>query len=782
MGAKENIIKVLISAKKPMQVKDIAGKLDISGQSVRNYLSELKEEGAPIESHKKGKAVYYDISNKLEDRILASEYEFLRTTSKKPMKIDVAGKDYKLAFANTLYAGAKTDKTLFQNFLKYCEGQDADALIITGNTFYMDSMRFSKYAVDRARITEQPKKANGSLFMDLEERLELSRSLLTGLFKDKGERPLYSGPVYVIFGEVEENLVRQHTGQLVKYMTFQERAKLQHGIRALRNERKKARKKKDDEAEYRINHEILDVQRELAKTTMSNLDKNEVKKVEQRVLGFLVNYIESTIPNSTVIPAGEAHFKVGDRKVKVKYLSSKNSNAPSDNLMSSLLASERRQLASGKKLEDLIVQGGLSTTFTQNLLPYMSPEGERTATLVQLPTCLDRVDLEQKLKHSVLAKDPLTHLASQPDFSTGAVIVQYVNGIEKTHLLQGGFLTNPKIDFEDYTPEMFYEMNISDEHYGSSFMTLIETKNDVVPAMRMAYRFVDKNELPIVRINHLGDALQEKNYDTEAEAHPEHLGPAQLEKALRGQRDPGQIIKMMKLNEYRAGIFMPEKQLEAYVRELPLDLVRRVIENSDEAGLVGPRYLMIPGNHTMHTFEGLMNPEKQIAQYLMLMLGVHDDDIISCPIMGKIGFYEGEFGVKDGYLYAESNVHKHGSSKYKDPMRVVRRTYGQMGRPSSHSEDKFSINRSGHTHFGGETSSTDVHHIQCFCFQDSNQYGIERQYPSPTAKGFKINGYPAKGPLYGPIMSINIPITYLAKWAQKEPLIDTDKLFGDSIV
>ena len=647
-------------------------------------------------------------------------------------------------------------------------------------------MRFSKYAVDRARITEQPNKRHSrglydsGLFMDLEERLDLSRSLLSGLFKDKEGKLLYKGPVYVIFGEVEENLVRQHTTQLVKYKTFQERAELQNKIAELRKQKKDT---DDRDLKESIDDEIYEVQRELAKTVMSNFDKNEVKKIEKQVVGFLVNYIKSTIPNSTVIPAGEGHFKVGEKRIKVKYLSHKNSNAPSDNLMSSLLGSERRLLASGKKLEDLVVQGGLSSTFTRNMLPYMTQEGEKVAMLIQLPTCLDRVDLEQKLKHSVLAKDPLTHLASKADFSTGAVIVQYASGLPpKIQRLEGGFLTNPKVNFEDYTPGIFYEIIIGDEHFGSNYMTLIVTKDDVVPAMRIAYEFMKKNNIPAVRINHMGDALQEKNFDTEAEGHPEHMHSSKLEKELQSLKEPVQIIKKTKLNNYRAGMLMPEEQLDEYVKELPIEFIKKVFDNADRAGLVGPRYLMIPGNPTMHTFEGLVNPEKQIVKYIMLLTGEDDEKKISCPILGKIGFYEGEFGIKDGYLYAESNVHKHGSSKYKDSMRVVRRSYGQMGRPSPYSEGKFTINRSGHTHVGGETSSTDTFHVQCFCFQDSNQYGIERQFPSPTMRGFKIIGYPAKGPLYGPFMSIDIPLTYLTKWAQKKQPIETEKLFNDSIV
>ncbi|MBN2053236.1 HTH domain-containing protein [Candidatus Woesearchaeota archaeon] len=816
MGDKEKIFDLLISSDGPMDVASICKKTGLSQRTVRAALKQMEEEGAPLEKTKKKNKKLFNVSENLEDRILASDYEYLRTTAQKPLKIVSGNGDFSLAFANTLYAGAKTDKTLFQNFLKYCNSREVDALIITGNTFYIDSMRFSKYAVDRARITEQPERSKSDLrskyddglFLDLEERLELSRSLLTDLFNDKEGNPLYNGQIYVTFGEAEENLVRQHTVQLVKYKTFQKRAELKNMISEFKAEKRKIRAaenkrntKADDESDdfdsdddlvdtleqlrdiEEVNDDIMDVEQELAKTTMSNLDKNEVKKIEDRVLGFLVNYLESAIPNSTVIPAGEGYFKANGKKIKVKYSSKKHSNAASDNLMSSLIGSERRHLASGKTIEDVIVQGGMSTTYTKNLLPYMSAEGEKESLLIQLPTCLDRLDLEQKLKHAVLAKDPLTNLASKSDFMTGAVILQNIDGINKTQLCQGGFLTNSEIKFDNYTPKMFYEIDTSDDHAGSSYMALIITKDGVTPAYVVSYQFMEKNKIPAVRLNHLGDVLQEKNYDTELEEHQDHKTPKELEKELAKLKNPKDIIKLQKINAYRAGIIVPEKQMEEYMQEMPLEFIKQVIKNADEIGLVGPRVMIIPGNHTMHTFEGLMNPERQIARQLRLMLGIKDEDnIIISPMLGKIGHYENEFGVKDGYMYAETNIHKHGGSKYNDPLRVVRKTYGQMGRPSRHAEKKFVINRSGHTHFGGETSSTDAHHIQCFCFQDSNQYGAERQYPSPTVEGFKIIGFPRDGPLYGPIVGIDVPISYLRKWAQSKRQINTEKLFNDSIV
>ncbi|MBU1199641.1 MAG: helix-turn-helix domain-containing protein, partial [Nanoarchaeota archaeon] len=786
MGDLQKLRQVLISTKEFLPVKDISQKAGLSEYSVRKNLKILEEIGASLQKEKKDRFLTYNIPFGLEDRILASNYDYQQASEEKPLEIKTNGDDFSVAFANTLYAGAKTDKTLFQNFLRYNKGQEVDAVIITGNTFYIDSMNFSKYAVDRARITEQPgkkKKRNkydDGLFLDLEERLELNKTLLADLFKDKKGAPFYEGPVYLIFGEIEENLVRQHTKQLVKYITFKRRGELQNALSDLKTKRKEY---KDDKRKLtRVENEISQVQKELSMTIMSNLDKNKVKQIEARVLGYLVNYLQTTIPNSTVISAGEGNFVAGNKTIKAKYSSKKSTNKPSDNLMSSLLGAERKVLSRGDKIADIIVQGGLSTTYTQDILPYMNKAGEKEATLIQLPTCLDRLDLEKKLKKVVLAKDPLTNLAGKPDFITGAVILENIDNLEKISLLQGGFLTNPKIDFSAYKPVQFYEMNVSDEHFGSCAMALTETKDGIEPTSAIAYQFMQKNNIPVVRINNLGDALQEKNYATEVEEHPEHMSPSELEKVLQGDITKDEMRKIIIRNEYRAGIVVPEKQLEEYLKSIPVDFIQQVIENADKAGLVGPRYLMVPGNHTKHTFEGLINPERMITRFLRLMLGIKDEEKIISPMLGKIGHYEGIFGIADAYLYGETNIHKHGGSKYQDPARVVRRTYGQMGRPSGSFEDRFVVCRSGHSHFGGETSSTETHLIQCFCFQESNEFGTERQYPSPPTKGFKINSLPVKGLKYGPIGSINVPVTYLNKWAQEKPLINRNKIFRDSVV
>jgi len=824
--------------KKPATLKTIARKFNLTTEQARIRLKNIERAGKPLKKERVGnKGVYlYSCASSIEDIVL-SVYNPPMQSFDKPEVIPLKNPpDFSIGFANTIFAGGKTNKKMFKNFLHYLETKKADALVIPGNLIWIDITKYSKYKPDRALSSElerdvskieYPKSVREAgkdpekileekkpLYLTFKEKLDIViERALKPLFYDENNKPIYNGPIYVTFGEMEEELARQQANEGIRIEKKKdlEAAKahiseLKGELKALRREIKNYEKNMTEEnineeelnklmakyekckiKEEELLQQIADWNDYIARITMTNVDENFINLKSNAIKGYIINRIESAIPNCKVISTGDGYIKAGDKVIKIMYSANKVSNIISDNLMDKLVEAARMHLSQGIEAPDFIVAGGLSTTYTFEPIAYVDKNGEKTTYLIQLPTCLNEKSLEEILQSKVRAgKNSMLRLATIGNFNSGALVIEYVDGIQRREFLTSEFLTNDEVFNKgkiEYS--LFYEVTFSDQHHGSKYVTLIETEDDVKYAFEVAQELLKKINAPIVKINMLGDELQEKNYDTEAENHPEYLYPKQLERKIKelekkyGKDSVREIKKLIKKNTIRAGIIPPQKQKFDFLDIIDYEWLKKVIENARKVKLKGPIINIINGNHNVHTFEGLVNTSEDIAREFRIRTGATEKEVMA-PILGKSGVYAGTFGIEGHYQWGEYCRHKQGGSKNsKDPMRSMRRAFERRGQDFSQLKDKYIINRAAHDHRGGQTTSKNVFHDKSYCFMDRNEYGENLDFGSPT-RGFKINGLPIDGPKYGPIVSIEFPIEYLKKWAREKPKINIEKLFKNT--
>lgn len=830
---------------KPATLKHLSEKFKMSTSAISRRLKNISLAGKPLKEEQVGNknVILYSCATSLDEVVASSGFIPPSTTFDNPIEITLQNSpDYNLGFANTVFAGGKTNKKLFRNFLKYCSADEVDAIVITGNLMWLDLTNYSKYTPDRSEssgididplMIKYPKSVIESgrdpkrllegkkpVYLTFKERLDLAveKSLKPLFLNDEG-KPIYQGPVYVIFGEMEEELSRQQANEAVKKEKTKEAEAAKAHLSELKGELKVLRKdlkqhEKDMSKEGTAEKELENTLKayETAKTseemlvrqitdwqeyistrlTMKSTDENFINLSSDAIKGYIIDKIESSIPNCKVISTGDGYLKANGKIIKVVYSSNKLSEKPGDNLMDKLVEGTRVNLSQNKESPDLVVAGGLSATYTYVPIAYVDETGEHTISLLQLPTCLNEESLEAILQAKVKAGgNSLSKLANLSDFNSGAVIVGSVNGIQKRKLLLSEYLTNDKAfakpqKIKDH--KMFFEANFSDQHHGSKYVSIVETADNIKYAFEIAQAILDEWGAPIVKINSLGDEIQEKNYDTEAENHPDYLYPEQLEakiteakKSMPPEKALKIIEKLAKKNSIRAGILTPQEQLFEFMDIMNVEWLKKVIENARGQKLIGPIINIINGNHNVHTFEGMIATSKAIARELAIKTGSTEDEILA-PILGKHGLYAGEFGIEGHYQWGEYCRHKQGGSKNsRDPTRKMRRAFEEKGQDFPMLKGKYVVNRAGHTHWGGQTTSKNVLHDQCYCFMERNEYGENLNYGSPT-RGFKIQGYPVDGPETGPLISIEVPIEYMKKWANEKSEVDVGRLFENSIV
>ncbi len=848
MTLSENAEKVLELLQKGSVTKEeIAEQLKLSKNTITRIFTELKKTGHTVTKKDKGEknSQYFlpvSIDNIVENFGLN---DLPSPTYQEPLEIKTKDPEgFKLAFANTIYAGGKTNQNLVKNLLKYCQADGVDGLVITGNTVWMDLTKFSKYKPDRAQSSEfvpnpsdidysdyiksqgkGPKDllaAKKPVFVTFKERFDMIlNNSLAPLFLDETKQPIYKGPVYVIFGQIEEELARQHANDLVRKETFKAKEEVKLQIDSLRGEihdYKKTKKelwgkledakgedKKNLDSKIKgidkkvdeISSNILELKDHATRLTMTNVDEQFVTLAFLAMKKYIKDKIEESIPNCKVISTGDGFIKAGGEIIKLVYTADKLSKKVSDTLMDKLVEKTRENLPLGEK-PYMIVAGGLSSVYAQVPVAYVSmdkkEEQTKTITLIQLPSCLDDSTLIDLIKNKVRASgNDMTQLATKNDFHSGALIVEKTSGLQKRKLLTTHYLSNndafkDPAKITDY--KMFYGANFADQHHGSKYVSIIETKDNILYAFDVAQKFLQEIGAPIVRITSLGDEIQAKNYDTSAEGHTENLLPTNLEDKIKEiydlsvadpQKLASDIKKLAMKTKVRAGIDMPKDQEEDFFKIINYEYMKQVLENYRSIGMSGPMMQIIEGNHSMHTFEGLFVPSEDLAKDISAKIGAKQGEVIA-PIFGQMGLHIGSFGVKDHYQYGEYSRHKQGGAKnVRDPTRSTRTSFTKRGQDFPDLIDRFTVNRAGHTHMGGQTASRNVFHDIAYCFMDRNGYGEQYNFGSP-ARGFKMEGQPIDGWAYGPIITIEVPIEYLAKWANEKPKIDVEKLFENSII
>lgn len=856
---------------------DLCKKLSCSKATIRKYLKEIEEEGIEIKKERLGndRTLSFTLKTELDEIVeMSKDYIPPKSTYDNPVEIPLKDPNHpKINFTNTIYAGGKADERVIKNNLRHAEANGLDAVVITGNLVWTDLFGFTKYTSDRVQTLDDkamdysmveypkavvdsgrdPKKlaAEGKpVYVTFKERLDMViQHSLKNLFHDEEGNPIYNGNIYMIFGAMEEELTRAHVNQTVKLNLNKEKAivrahksHLRTELRSMEKEIKALKKELDgldeeDELnpkniEYELEHEeeqrqtilekIADWDLYQSRLVMRNNDQISIKETLKAMQGYIINKLESAIPNSKFVSTGEAFLRVDDEMYQIMPNGNKVSTAPSDNAMTPLKNKIDEELHQGEKVGDLVVGGGLSTTYTKLYSHKETIDGTKTIPVYQLPTCLDAKTLKDLLRQKVKTGSQQEKLITKGNFNSGSLVIETFKDpvtkakIRKEYELRHEFLSNDNV-FENIKkisqPEIFYQCQVSDQHWGSNRMSLIETEDNWVPTWVLFQQLLMDMNAPLVRLQLLGDELQEKNYATETEGHPEHKKPITMkrlrkrimESNLSIEEKLKEINKTAELNDYRSGILMPGEQLTDFMNHLNYNLIKKILQNHEDVGFYGPAILCINGNHNEHTADGMYTTSKMIIREMLIRLGVTEDEIslkegLASKILGsmdgKLGIYDGLFGIapgkqnmelrealeqKENYLYAEYMRHKVKSGKTGDIMRGARKAFDIRGQSFSIMDGRFYATYSGHDHMGGRTSSVNGVHHRSGCFQERNPFGEKLDY-STASIGGDILGYPKDGPHTGPLVSINIDLSNITAYANNKLDLDWEEVFQDSIL
>ncbi|MEK7607716.1 MAG: hypothetical protein AAB484_02210, partial [Patescibacteria group bacterium] len=170
---------------------------------------------------------------------------------------------------------------IVKNSLRLAEASKCDAIVVTGNLMYMLAQRYGTrrpYKTQVSGVKIDAKKVEASypksvvnhpefrsvekrlekgelVFMTMGQRLDHNLAMLHKAFTDEKDKPLYSGPVYVTFGKLEDELIMFYANEFLRVDLFKSRAWAQKRVYECTA---KWRKEKDQAEKEEIYKELLD--------------------------------------------------------------------------------------------------------------------------------------------------------------------------------------------------------------------------------------------------------------------------------------------------------------------------------------------------------------------------------------------------------------------------------------------------------------------------------------------------------------------------------------------
>lgn len=169
---------------------------------------------------------------------------------------------------------------------------------------------------------------------------------------------------------------------------------------------------------------------------------------------------------------------------------------------------------------------------------------------------------------------------------------------------------------------------------------------------------------------------------------------------------------------------------------------------------------------------------------------------VIAPVIGTSTKAEGLFGrvppkllpklsvqEREAYMaYRMAAKHKgaQGGSKYTDLIRVIRHEDAKRGRRRAHGE-KYSVTHTGHVHYCFSTASRHRYLTAGGCHTFDDPYGEGGNYRL-TSVCTTVNGFPARGPAWGPITEVHLRFAEFKDFIKKPWPVDIKRLFPNPVV
>jgi len=631
------------------------------------------------------------------------------TSLEKPFKIK--SRNYnnpKIMTINSPCIGIQQDydkhSSLFRNALRFADMSKCDAVLITGNFFYIDIIRYSnlkpmrsripkikleKDLVDYPRVVKESlgdvneRMARGDLiFLPFREKLNHVIEMIRQSFFYE-EKKIFKKPIYLNFGNIEETLAAWLTNEEVHKLTVKELSRIATEISVLKKIKAENDKNEIDNA---IVIEAISQWEEYRRiyVKMSNAFDNQVHSIYNKMREFIISEIQKVADNLKFISTGTSFVQVGkNESKKIIKIVPRAQESKADTYLGKVTEKVRKSISRGKKQPNMVLVSGTNLTHTSLTISRKKKDKPETVTVAQLPTAVDSVMLKDILSRGIKKGNILFELVSNEDFSAGTIIFEWVNGFMRKTICPSIFLTNTsifksskKLRASARGKNLFYYEVEGDQHHGHKFVATYEMKRS--PYFKyhdqVAHDFLV--DAPICGYMNVGDIVQGHNHQYEQEMHPKWLPEYEIEKKIKNRKrflvnkglSDKDLEKELRVfterllyqNAIFSGLLLSKEQIESFVRtriKPQLKYFYNIIQRAKKAKIDTRGHLSVivylSGNHFQNTHIGEFTESELVRRRLIdeLLKKYHDldeeelEEMILAPMLATTAVSEGLIGV-----------------------------------------------------------------------------------------------------------------------------------------
>jgi len=655
---------------------------------------------------------------------------------------------------------------------------------------------------------------------------ELFDDILNGLMKisvKPNHWPEYRGPVYIVLGNNENELIKAAAYWELRWWTVKKQYELRSQLNAIKFARHDAEKRGYPAELETINKKENLLLSQLNRTTISTIATQEMHRFYRWAQATVVRKLEEAIPNAKVIGQDSAFLKIGNKTIEIHI--PPHRRVTERNLANYTLQYGPKNLRG--KLADIVVichPYNLHYRMTVREADYDGKRG--SSKIFAAPIAVDAEYLRHILKPSSSRDHPLARAVFTESFQPGLLRLRLINGVADTDILSITHLeiskNHSKNNFLKLGCRYIWFMFCADPHWGGrakEFVTSRELRRrlgigDAVFQMMRRDGLCENDRMPVHIWGSPDDQTQGQNFKARTQPHPNQMSyllteclanemQKQIENSgsLKRAKEIAEEMKQYLLSqiEVRGSDFLLEQVMEMMERdiELNVDIYSAILRHFKASGLimrgvghfVNERYGGFDtrncgsinfgsGNHFEHTVEGEIVEGPFYAKYLRALLGQSPEwydkqdelkKLVAAPLYSAKSIGWSTVQIPGGHEYGfEFRNKPTRMAGWDDTLLGATKNFPSRGNYTRIFNERLPIlSVCGDKHFFGAALTDYALHHMCASGTHTDRYGEEGFPPNNT--GVSFIGLPAEGPDSGPILIRTLPFEVIKSFVEDKP-------------
>ena len=774
------------------------------------------------------------------------QFEFPANSYANPIEIPFKEETGSVSIMNGAQIGIIYDPNIENNTLRCAladaHNRGARAVILT-NSIYLDVKKTAGVGhVNRAQLSglhvkvehlPQSYRAEAerilrdsphdeAVYQNIEARL---LGLLDALFKISRKPmkrgPEFEGPVYYVFGRIEEEIINEAANAELRYITIIKLNRLASEMAVVNRLLGEAERSHNFERVSELSVRQQELSEQVAMTIRTNESDWDRNRQRRRMRAHLVQKVQEVIPNCTVVSQGSAYFKVGGKMLKIHIPS--NIEVTDGNLSSYDYGIE----VFTDTFADLTVICHPYALSHRSVGREDSRDGVPVTKFIHVaPLCIDTDYLREQTRSMTKPVHPMQKAINNPQFRSGVLHVRAVNGylsVDALPIAQLGSRAS-RLDIRNAaypSSEAAYIMHFvhTDDHFGSRSKRYIWNRENRIhlgvteAAIEMMRRegLLGSKEFPFHFAHQLDDPTQGNHFGTHNQPDPkqmpyvvvqrimsqlasdiERFAEARDQEGVKGVAEELQRIISLQWN-LRGLDWLFDQMMEVFDRQITpnLDFYLAVLDRFERSKIVIRGISEIThlpfdtrdigvinrgtGNHLLRTLENKLVEGEFYARHLRAIIGQspqwreRGDDLkklVVAPRYSNETFGWGTVKAPGGF---EWGIRLHSSparlSSWSDTLSAV------VNNDLNRGDDTYGLLKYvtatfyGDKHFYCDAETARMFYVMCAAGTHTDLYGT-RGFP-PNNTGVVIVCLPAGGPDDGPVIIRKLPHDLLRDWFAK---------------